>query len=328
MPSSMTHTYFGLDVYKKLSTNSQEKIKNNLEYFKIFCQGSDPFMFYHFFIGNKAKEISQLQTTMHCSKTKDFFLATIKYIHQNKLNNNSEAMSYLYGHICHYYLDLYTHPFIHYKSGIFKKGDKTTYKYNGLHQEIEYAIDLYLINQNESIKANKFKVYNEIYQVKSLTPVLKDIIKVSIEDIYSLPDSSYYYEKSIWYMYKFFKIANYDPHGLKLKVYKLIDKITPSNTIKIKELSFSNQYPNITNYLNLNNNPWYLPWDNQKIYKNSFIDLYNLALNKATKTIEEVTELLANKNLNYQRLNILFPNLSFSTGLNCNQKVELKYFEF
>ena len=59
-------------------------------------------------------------------------------------------MSYLYGYICHYYLDLYTHPLIYYKSGSFKKDDKNTYKYNGVHQEIEYAIDLYFINNKNT----------------------------------------------------------------------------------------------------------------------------------------------------------------------------------
>ena len=41
MPSSMTHTYFGLDVYKKLNKNYQLKINNNLEYFKLFCLITD-----------------------------------------------------------------------------------------------------------------------------------------------------------------------------------------------------------------------------------------------------------------------------------------------
>ena len=68
MPSSMTHTYFGLDVYKGLNKSCQNKIKDSLEYFKLFCQGSDPFMFYHFFIGKRAKKVSNIQKMMHSTK--------------------------------------------------------------------------------------------------------------------------------------------------------------------------------------------------------------------------------------------------------------------
>ena len=108
MPSTMTHTYFANDVYNKLPTNCQNKINNKLENYKLFAQGSDPFMFYHFFLGKKAKYSMEIQRKMHTTKTRDFFINTIKYIHNNNLINNQEAMPYLYGYICHYYLDLNT----------------------------------------------------------------------------------------------------------------------------------------------------------------------------------------------------------------------------
>ena len=47
MPSSMTHTYFGLDTFNKMNTSCKDKISNSMEYFKTFCQGPDVFYFYH-----------------------------------------------------------------------------------------------------------------------------------------------------------------------------------------------------------------------------------------------------------------------------------------
>ena len=328
MPSSMTHTYFSNNVYNKLNKVSKNKIKKNIEYFKLFSQGSDPFMFYNFLIGKKAKEIANIQYRMHTTKTKEFFISTINYIHNNNLKDNSIIMAYLYGYICHYFLDLYTHPFIYYKSGIFKKNDKNTYKYNGVHQKIEYAIDLYFIKNRESINSNKFKVYREIFNVNSFTPELEDIIKYTIEDIYKVKNASNIYLKSIWYMKMFFKLANYDPLGIKLRIYSLIDKFTPSNVIKLKELSFYNTYKDIDKWLNLDNNIWYLPWDRNKSNTSSFIDLYNIAMNKSIKTIEEVTSMLDNNKIDNKRLNFLFKDLSYSTGVNCNKKVIMKYFEY
>lgn len=328
MPSSMTHTYFGIDVYKKLNKTCQNKISDNLEYFKLFCQGSDPFMFYHFLIGKKAKNGAKIQMMMHHTKTREFFISTINYIYDNKLLNNNEAMAYLYGYICHYYLDLYTHPFIYYKGGIFKKNDKFTYKYNGIHQMIEYAIDLYFINKFEDVPSNKFKIHKEIFDVNDFTLELENLIKHTIEDIYSVDNAVDLYKRSIWYMKTFFRIANYDPTGIKLKIYSLLDKITPNNIIKVKELSFSNKYKDIDKWLNTNNDIWYLPWDKSKSYKSSFLDLYNLAIEKSIKTIEAVTKMLENNKLDNERLNYLFQDLSYATGLNCKQKVVYKYFEF
>ena len=328
MPSSMTHTYFGLDVYQKLNKNSKDKIKQVIEYYKLFCQGSDPFMFYHFLLGKKAKKIGKIQKIVHTTKTRNFFLAIINYINDKDLANDEYAIAYLYGHICHYYLDLYTHPFLYYKSGVFNKNIKNTYKYNGLHQQIEYAIDLYFIKNRENIDSKKFKIYKEIFNVKKLSPKLKGIIDATMGNVYSINNISSIYEKSIWYMKHFFRLANYDPYGVKLKIYALIDKISPQDFIRVKELSFSNEYKNIDKFLNLSNEPWYLPWDKSKSYNTSFLDLYNLALNEAIKTINEVNLMLNNNKLDKKRLNELFKDLSYTTGIKCNKEVKLKYFEF
>lgn len=329
MPSSMTHTYFGIDVFEKLAPKYQVKIMHHLEYFKLFSQGSDPFMFYHFLIGNKAKQSSNVQKQMHQSETQNFFINTIQYIHQHHLTESEEIMAYLYGYICHYFLDLYTHPLIYYKSGIFHKEDKNTYKYNALHQEIEYMIDLYLIKEKETIKPEKFKIYKEIFQVKSFSSTLMKMINQTIQKTYQIPNIANQYLKSIWYMKKCFRYINYDPHGIKLKLYKQIDKISPANMIRLQELSYYNiTSKEASTYLNLDHKEWCYPWNKNQKFTTSFLDLYNQAKKDATNTIQEVTDLLEEKKLNIPKLKQLFPNLSFLTGRPCQEKLTFQYFKF
>lgn len=328
MPSSMTHTYFGIDVYKNLPTKYQKKISSNLELFKLFSQGSDPFMFYNFLIGKKAKLMKNIQEQMHQEKTRNFFLNTIKYIHQNNLQTSSTAMSYLYGHICHYYLDLHTHPYIFYKSGIFDVKDKNTHQYNGLHQQIEYAIDIYYINQNETTHPHQFKIHKNLFKTPYFTKELNDLINNSIGTTYKIKDSHKKYLKSVKHMKAFNYIANYDPQGLKLKLYKLLDKITSPQIIKIQELSFKNTYPNINNYLNINHQKWNYPWDKTKTSTKSFLDLYELAKKDTLNTIQKVTDLLEEKVLNTKKLEQIFKDLSYLTGKPCQEKLKMKYFEF
>ena len=99
MPSSMTHTYFCLDVYNKLSSRYQNRIKDSMEAFKLFSQGSDPFMFYHFLLGKRAKDAMKIQKEMHTLHTKEFFINVIQYIHEHQLVHHSESMAFLYGYI-------------------------------------------------------------------------------------------------------------------------------------------------------------------------------------------------------------------------------------
>lgn len=328
MPSSMTHTYFGLDVYSELPNNCQKKIQHKLEYFKLFCQGSDPFMFYHFLIGKKSKEVSNIQTKMHRCHTRKFFISTIEYIFNHQLINNEEVMSYLYGYICHYYLDCYTHPYIYYKSGIFRKEDPSTYCYNGLHQEIEYMIDLYFISQREEVPPEKFKVYQQIFDVNSFSVPLQNIIQATIEEIYQIENAPSLYLKSIWYMKKFFQYVNYDPHGLKQHFYHFIDCISPSSMIQLEELSYHCSYKDKLNYLNLEHQIWNYPWDKNQTSTNSFMDLYKQSKKEATQTIQEITNMLEEEKLDQKKLKKTFKNLSFSTGRKCGEKLDMKYFEF
>ena len=46
MPSSLTHSYFAIDVYNKLDNVCKNKIKN-LDYLKIFAQGPDLLYFFN-----------------------------------------------------------------------------------------------------------------------------------------------------------------------------------------------------------------------------------------------------------------------------------------
>ena len=126
----------------------------------------------------------------------------------------------------------------------------------------------------------------------------------------------------------FFKYINYDPTGIKQSLYKLIDKRTKENTIRLEELSYHHNFETNLSYLNLNHQPWHDPWDITKKHTTSFFDLYNLALEETIQAITKVTTQLENKEINERELNILFKDLSYVTGIPCKEKVKMKYFEF
>lgn len=327
MPSTMTHTYFCLDVYKKLPTKYKNKI-TNIEYLKLFAQGTDPLMFYNYLIGKKAKYFKNIQYLTHTTKTRDYFLNLINYINDNNLENNSEIISYLYGNICHYFLDLEIHPYIFYKTGIFNKSHKYSYKYNGLHQEMEYTIDQYFIHQKETVSPNKFKIHDNIFKYYPLSQELIKTINYTIYKTYNIDNITVAYIKSIKNMKKFFKYFNYDKIGIKKIIYSLIDIITPKSIINLKELSYNNNYQKKLHYLNFDKSKWHHPCNKNEVYNYSLIELYEKATSNTQKAIIEVTKMLDSKKINTTKLKQIFNNSSYITGKNCNNKYEIKYFEF
>lgn len=328
MPSSMTHGYFCEDVYKKVNTNVKGKLKpvNNL--FKIFGQGPDPYFFYDFHLTPKSKKVYQINRDMQHSKINKHFLKLINYINEQNYYSNCQVMAYLYGQICHYVLDSTAHPYIIYYTGLYNEKNPDTYKYNGLHEEMEYYIDNYLIFKRENILPKNFKVYKELFKIQQFNDQLKSCINDVIKDIYGYDNASDIYYKSIVCMKIFFYIFNYDKYGIKKKVYSVMDFICKDTCVKKKELSFYIDPNSKLYYLNNDKNIWNHPTDINEKYDLSFEEVYNKALNKAFNIINEVDDMLKNKKIDNDRLEVLFENLDYGTGKDCNLNLECKYFKF
>jgi len=324
MPSSVTHTYFGIDVYNKLDNRIKSLISDDLEYYKVFCQGPDTFYFYNLFIGKKHKKVYKLGYDMHRYNTRDFFINIVKYIIDNNLKDNYQVMSFLYGHMCHYYLDTFCHPFIYYKTGKFKKSDKSTYKYNTKHADMEFFIDRYLINKRESIMPSKYKVHNMFLNVYNFN---KDLSK-TIDNAIDFDNSSDIYLKSIKDMRLFFRLACYDRFKFKYYIYKLVDRLTGIKSNKTIQFSYAGDYKNNINYLNLDKKKWNHPCDKSIISDKSFFDLYDDAIDKCVKSINQVTAIIESGKFDKKELNNIFKDLSYLTGLKCDDRRKLNYFEY
>ena len=324
MPSTMTHSYFAYDIYDKLSDKS--KI-SSIEDLKLYSQGTDPFMFYNYMFGKKNHYYHNIQNCIHTSKTRDYFYNILEYIIDNNYTDDKSLITFLYGNICHYYLDLWVHPFIYYKTGIFNKKDRDTYKYNALHQDMEFSIDRYLIMNRSNIKVNKFKIHDEIFNNYNITSDVLDCFEYVVKKTYGIDNIGKAYKKSVKMMKNFFYFFCYDKFGIKRKIYCFIDMVTPDNVIKIKELSYADNNINM-DYLNIEKKEWNHPSIKSEIYNYSFFDLYDNAIKDVLRAIDFINECIDNNYIDINKFNNIFKNLSCTTGKKCNLKLKLKYFEF
>lgn len=322
MPSSVTHGYFSEDVYKKLNPETRNIIKDNLDYYTFFSQGTDPFMFYRMVV--LAGNSRNIQRKMHNHKTQKFFIEVVKYIHENNLANDGMAMAFLFGYICHYHLDIHCHPFIEAQK-MKQENNKKDF-----HAILEYAIDEEFIKRRENVKPSGFKVCKKFFKVKEFPDELKRMINETTSNVYNFDadikenDLATHYEVCANYMRFFWRFANMDRTGVKLVCYKALDKLLhnklfDSSIHTVTELSFYNEYSKefMNDNLNVSHNCWVYPDDKSIMYDYSFWDLYDISVNSASNDIEKVSKLLMEQKLNIEALKQIFTNLSYGNGLPC-----------
>ena len=133
MPALATHKIFAESVLKNLDENKVDK-----DTYFIFSQSHDLLYYYK---GKNYKFYNKQGTKGHHKNTQEFILNIIECIKANNLVKDKQCMAYLYGTITHYYLDSTCHPYIFYKSGVYKKYSLDTLKYKGQHNLLERSLD-------------------------------------------------------------------------------------------------------------------------------------------------------------------------------------------
>ncbi len=323
MPATITHSYFTVDVFDVLDENIQKKI--DLKRIKMFGQGFDPIMFYNLFSISPGKNIRKLDDYFHKNKTRDFFINMLNIMKEKKLKNDIDCCSFLVGFICHYVLDSNIHPYIIYKSGEFNKNNPDTYKYNNIHMFMETFFDNDMVKRREKINPYKFNLGKFCFDLNSFSINLDYLIDNVFYKTYKVKDMSFIYYKSLKQMKKALVLFRKDRFGVKKIAYKTIDSFTSKKAFRFESVSYHYSLEDKHNFLNTNNKLWRNPAIYDMTSHESFIDLYMRSIKEASLIIKASFDYL---NLKPIDLNTIFTNKSYVSGIDCDNKKELKYFEF
>lgn len=326
MASTITHSYFIMDVYERLSIRSKELLVDHKELLKTSAQNMDVLFFYNITNLKKGKKVRDFGYYFHQNKTYEFFETLVNYIKYNNFQYNGEVMAFLYGMLSHYVLDSTMHPFVVYKTGNFIKDDPSTYKYNQLHADLETYFDNYLVLLRENTNPNKFKCHNVCLNTTTLDKGLVEVMDFTYKEVFGIKDFHNYYLTAIKQMKFFFRVFRYDPTGIKMFFYKFIDLICPKSLLRKTSLSYHINMKNKKYLLNLSHDKWYNPTDKRIKSNESLLELYTKALAKTVKMISELNKFFYyDKKINLKKT---IGNLNYVTGRDCDKKKELKYFEF
>ena len=323
MPATVTHAYFSNDVYDILPNQIKERI--SLSRIKMFGQGTDPFMFYHLFSVKPGKKIRLMQRVCHRQHTRDFFCQFIEDIKKSHLEEDSDVCSFLCCFIFHYVLDSTIHPFVIYKTGNFDKHNKVTYKYNNLHLFMETYLDNHLIRKREHQNPYSFSIVKYSFDLAPFSSGLNQVIRSSFDKVYHVSNMDSIYYQALKDMKFSLRVFRQDRFGIKKFFYKLADTFTPRRCFRFEAISYHYTMHPAYDFLNFKHRLWRNPTTYSITSHDSFYDLYIKSLKLAKKIIESTFSYLNDENID---LDSLFTNLSYTTGLDCSQNKELKYFEF
>ncbi len=305
------HTKLAEQVISKINYDFNEKIVF------LAAQGPDP-LYYNFF-SKDFLEYRRYADLMHNKDTDKFFFNMIDYV---KNNLEKDTYSFLVGFICHYCLDVKIHPYVYYHVGKYEKDDITTHSYRGLHLKFERSIDALLIEKDLGINHKHIKLYKKSYPLNTAPLSTMKIIDYALEKTYGKKHGGVMYLISSQKMYWNLKHFVRDPLGIKKLIFKVIDIFNKKNDMFFADIPFYNHLENY-DFHNSEKKKWFHPITNEQ-YNYSVIDLYDQAEEMATNIIKEVSLYLFEDKV--VDLTKLFTNLSYNTGINCDQDLPFKYF--
>ncbi len=131
MPSTYAHYKMGKDIINNLSKEHQKVIKSELNLFQVGLQGPDIFYYYRLINSN---DINRMGYDLHKESGIEFFEEMRGMYRRN--GNREKHISYIYGSLCHYILDVECHKYI-------EEVVKRTYL---SHAEIEIEFDKKLMH--------------------------------------------------------------------------------------------------------------------------------------------------------------------------------------
>ena len=281
MPSYKTHSIHAEQTFEKM----EREVEISKEDMKTFAMGPDALI---------ATDYTTFKN-MHKENVRNYYEALLKYYKENNLLENPEAMSFLYGQLDHFMLDVVTHPLIYYLT------EKAPREYRiGPHGLVEMWMDDY--HMQKYGKTDKF--YYHKFGIKSKE--LKEAIDKVTGQIYGSEDVSKAYNKGI-------------------KIFTTFDSLARNNYIGIMPLAnmlsnmgdvtFKKDLERVLPYLNLDNETWINP-ETGEAFTTSFDDLFNKATVESEQIIHDVNNhLYHGKPLSNH---FILDNTSYNTGLNCD----------
>ena len=270
MPAATTHVEMAKQVYQRssyLQTNIQD-----LQMFYLGSQGPDILFF------NKASILpgstKKYGNLMHVEKIKE----VIGYFDEAS-KNDPILRSYFLGYLCHYSLDSIVHPLVYGVSRyVHLQGGPSE---SEIHVGAESSIDIYIL-QNLHRDITTYDVYKYLKISSCNVTKLATFYKNMLSDIFSIQLTQSHLEQAIKDVAFFTKVLR--PSKLKYKFFYSLENLLLKGNHFITAMMLNGDKD--FTILNKEHKEYTLPWDESETIHASFDELYEQAITKAIRIVE------------------------------------------
>lgn len=320
MPGLITHLLCGQAVTKEVDDDLKRIIKKYPESYNLGTQGPD--IFFYYLPGFLNKNTLNLGLLLHKNNTRDYILAMIDTASTLSGEEKEIAIAYISGYLTHYSLDSNTHPYIYYRTGVRKKGDKVkALKYSLYHRKFETAIDVLLLKSFSGKKPADRALWEFLNIQDKQEIVLGKVISRSLYLAYGRNIS----EKRVAKILKYIVVGTrllQSKTGKRKKVMELIEDLTIGEHVYSSLIHEQVVTDNI-DYLNMNKDSWHSPWDDEVKNQDNFLELYNKGMKDSVKFINATYSYLNNA-IDIDDLSYILENRSMASGDDCSMPHVLK----
>lgn len=285
MPGFTTHYLFGLNTYRQLDNRSLKRIiHENRTAYSLGLQGPDVFFY---FLPSYTLHPVNIGAVAHTDNTGEFLR---HLINSRKLFKTAKeqkiAEAYIAGFLGHYTLDTHCHPYVYWKTDFKEKNSR----YHGCHMSLETDIDTELLQFYKHLLPSAFRQDATIrltrLQFRTIAAILYYVYKKTYPELGILYPTMCAAIRSMQIGLKFL----HDPSGRKKTIggkletlilgYPLLTTLIASDTLTVH-----------IDPLNILHQPWENPWDNSRIFTDSFFDLMDNAQESYLEILADLTRL-------------------------------------
>lgn len=280
MPGILSHYLCAAAAHESLSGEIYAAINEYRKVYNIGTQGPDVFFYYFPYIFRKKDNIGSV---MHRKNTGKLIENLIFKADSLKGEERLKAFVYIAGYLTHYSLDANAHPYIYYKTGTASRKRKKIIIHSVCHRRFETAIDSSLLKPLKDVKPSQQLLYKLIKVERADVRLIGSLLSYGVLKTYRVKLGEREAERAIKYMWR----ANMLLQSRLAMGKRLISAIEEG--IIGNKLSSAVFYDEMksrkTDYLNLNKESWFLPWNHKEEKKESFTELFFKSAEESAKLI-------------------------------------------
>lgn len=316
MPAFATHYLFVKELEEKIQKIDPDiTLDKSALYYGT--QGPDFFLFGRVLPTMPGKMLFGVSSTLHGSDPTVLFNAMRKAIQKEDINKDI-ALSYAYGFLCHYALDSAAHPYVYARQKTLKAEKHALYPEAILHNQIEFNIDMILLDEKLGIKdARRFSTADLLSANNTLLHTMSQVMK-EVTDAFN-ENLSMAQIKTAFLDFRKIQRLLQDAKGWKMPILKTLQLpiypfLGPAITTIMRHKKPYGHY----DYMNREHQTWAYPADPSITSNESVDELYEKGQKRALKMIAGFHNAVDDSTKNMEEI---VGHLSFETGGDAREKI-------